>query len=230
MNISPNPEKNLIIEIDGKKYARIPVKTHLITPDDKDPAALIKKYTQDILKAGDIVFISEKMIAVMQGRSYPLDQIKPTKIAVWLSSHVYKNPGGIGLASPQTMQLAIEEAGLWRILLAASVAAITKPFGIRGMFYHIAGYKARSIDGAVPYAIPPYNNYASKGPLNPKKIAEEISQAIAYPIAIIDANDFGINILGASKKINKKLLIRVLKDNPLGQTDQSTPIGILREL
>ena len=230
MELKPNSGKNLIIEVDRKKYARIPVKTHLITPSDKDPAELVKKYTQDILKAGDIVFISEKIIAVMQGRSYPLDQIKTTKIAAWLASHVYKNPGGIGLASPQTMQLAIEEAGLWRILLAAGAAAITKPFGIRGMFYHIAGYKARSIDGAVPYAIPPYNNYVSKGPLNPQKTAEAISQTIAYPIAIIDANDFGINILGASKKINKKLLIRVLKDNPLGQTDQSTPIGILREL
>ena len=230
MNPSPNPNKNLIIEIDGKKYARYPVKTHLITPADKNPAAIVKKYTQDFVKKGDIVFVSEKIISVMQGRSYPIDQIKPSKTAAWLSSYVYKNPGGIGLASPETMQLAIEEVGWWRILLAALAAALTKPFGIKGMFYRIAGKQARAIDGAVPYAIPPYNTYVSKGPLKPKKIAVSISREIDLPVAIVDANDFGVNILGASQGIDKKLLTKALKDNPLGQSDESTPIGILREI
>lgn len=226
----PNPDKNLTIKIDGKEYARYPVKTHLITPDDKDPVETICKYAKNVARKGDTVFVSEKVIAVMQGRSYQIDKIKPSKIAAKLSKHVYKNPAGIGLAMPETMQLAIKEAGLLRILFAAFIAAITKPLGIKGMFYRIAGDKARSIDGPVPYAIPPYNNYASKGPTNPKKISENISAKINIPAAIVDANDLGVRILGASKSVDKKLLAKILKDNPLGQCDECTPIGIVREI
>ena len=228
--MEPNPEKKLIIEIEGKKYARYPVKTELITPKDKNPAKVIEKYIKEVSKEGDTIFISEKIISIMQGRAYPIDKIKPSKIAAWLSGKVYKNPGGIGLASPETMQLAIEEIGILRIFLAAFVSSITKLFGIKGAFYLIAGDRARGIDGPVPYAIPPYNTYASKIPLHPKKTAEEISKKIGLPTAIVDANDLGARILGASKKVNKKILLKALKDNPLGQCDESTPIGILRKL
>jgi len=176
------------------------------------------------------VFISEKIVAITQGRAYPINEIKASKIAAWLSKRVYRNPGGIGLASPETMQLAIEEIGILRILLAGFISLITKPLGIRGMFYIVAGDKARGIDGPVSYAIPPYNNYASKIPLHPQKIAVKISEEIGFPASIVDANDLGIRILGASKGIDKKILIKALKDNPLGQCDESTPIGILRKL
>ena len=230
MKIDSNPGKNLIIEINGEKYARYPVKTDLITPKDKNPAEIIKKYINRLTQKGDIVFVSEKIIAIMQGRAYPINEIKASKIATWLSKRVYKNPGGIGLASPETMQLAIEEIGLWRILLAGFASIITKPLGVRGLFYIIAGDKARGIDGPVPYAIPPYNTYASKIPLNPKIVAMEISRVIGFPTAIVDANDLGARILGVSKGVDKKILIKALKDNPLGQCDESTPIGILRKL
>ncbi len=225
-----NPNKKLIAEINGQKYARYPVKTALITHQDKDPVKVVKHYLQGTTKAGDTIFISEKIIAIMQGRAYPIGEIKPSRIAAWLSKQVYKNPAGIGLASPETMQLAIEEVGLWRIILAALAALITKPFGVRGVFYLIAGEKARGIDGPVPYAIPPYNTYASKIPKHPKKVAEKISQAINLPAAIVDVNDLGARILGASKEVNKKLLLKALQDNPLGQTNESTPVGILRKI
>lgn len=230
MNLKPNPNKQLIIEANGKKYARYPVKIDLVTPEDTNISEIIKKNTKNLIQEGDIVFISEKIVSISQGRSYPLKEIKPSKIATWLSQKVYKNPGGIGLRSPETMQLAIEEAGLWRILLAAAIAAITKPFGIRGLFYILAGSQARAIDGAVPYAIPPYNEYVSKGPKEPNKVAKEISQKIKCPTAIVDANDLGVNILGVSHRVNKKLIAQIIRDNPLGQTDESTPIGIIRPL
>jgi len=191
---------------------------------------LVKKYTKNLLRKGDIVFIAEKIVAISQGRAYLAKNIKSTKIAIFLSKHVYKNPGGIGLASPETMQLAIEEAGLIRILFAALIGFLFKLIGIRGIFYRIAGDQARGIDGPVPYAIPPYNKYASKAPKSPQKAAKSLSAAIKCPVAIIDANDLGIRILGiSSKTINKKILTKALKDNPLGQTNESTPMGILRE-
>ena len=151
-------------------------------------------------------------------------------MANFLSRFVTKTPIGIGLGSPETMQLAIEEVGLLRILLASFFGFLFKIFNIKGVFYIIAGSKARSIDGAVEYAIPPYNTYVSKGPLKANKVAEKISEELKTPVVIVDANDFGVNILGASQGINKKLITKIIKDNPLGQSNEQTPIGIIREI
>jgi hypothetical protein len=110
------------------------------------------------------------------------------------------------------------------------IGFLGKLFGIKGLFYMIAGEKARSIDGAVPYAIPPYNNYVSKGPINANEVAEKIAKKIGVLVAIVDANDFGVNILGISKGVDKKLIAKIIKDNPLGQSDEQTPIGIIRRV
>ena len=69
------------------------------------------------------------------------------------------------------------------------------------------------------------------GPENPEKVSKEISQAIGYDVAIIDANDLNIEILGFSgKKKQVKLLEEALRDNPLGQGRECTPMGILRKV
>jgi len=230
MEPKPNPGKNLIIEVNGKKYARYPIRTHLITEKDKDYSEIIKKYAGDFLKPGDIVFIGERSLASSQGRSYPIDKVKPGRLARFLVRFVTKSPYGIGLGSPETMQLAVEEVGVLRMLLAAFCAALTKPFGIKGVFYAIAGPQAKAVDGAADYVIPPYNRYVSKAPLNPKRTAQEISEKIGYPVAIVDACDLGVWILGSSKGVDERLVISALRDNPLGQTNEQTPFGILREV
>ncbi len=230
MELPPNPGKNLIIEINGRRFARYPVKTKLITPQDHDIALIVEQYAKKYLEKGDIVFISEKAVAVTQGRSYPLKEIKASKLAVFLSKYVTKTPAGIGLGSPQTMQLALEEVGKPRMLLAAFIGAFGKVLGVKGIFYLIAGSGARAIDGAVPYAIPPYNTYVSKGPINPNQVAEKVAYRIKASVAIVDANDLGQNILGASFGVDKNLVLKCLKDNPLGQTDECTPVGIIREI
>lgn len=230
MDLLPNKGKSLIIEVTGQKFVRYPVKTKLITPEDKDISFIVEKYVKEYLKKGDIIFISEKAVAITQGRSYPIKEIKASWLAKFLSGFVTKTPIGIGLGSPQTMQLAIEEIGIARILVASFIGVAGKIFGIKGLFYIIAGHKARSIDGAVPYAIPPYNTYVSKGPLNTNEIAQKIAEKIKISVAIVDANDFGVNILGASKGVDKKLIAKIIKDNPLGQSDEQTPIGIIRQL
>lgn len=238
MEILPNKGKNLVIEVDGRRFARYPVKTRLITPEDKDISIIVEEYAKKYLQKGDIVFISEKSVAVTQGRSYPIKEIKASWLAKFLSRFVTKTPIGIGLGSPETMQLAIEEVGILRILLASFVGVIGKILGIRGLFYMVAGDGARSIDGAVPYALPPYNTYVSKGPINANEVAEKIAQKLGVDVSIVDANDFGVNILGfyggvdtsTSLSASKKMIARIIKDNPLGQTDEQTPIGIIREI
>lgn len=224
-----NPGKNLLIEIDGKKYARHPVKTHLVSSED-NILDVVEKYAKPHLQKGDVLFIGEKCVSITQGRAYEMSDIKPGKLAKFLVRFVTKSPYGIGLGSPETMQLAVEEVGSLRILFAALVAAITKPLGFKGMFYRVAGPQARGVDGPVAYAIPPYNHRASKIPLNANKVAREISEKVRVPVAIVDACDMGAWIVGKSKDVPGDLLLKALKDNPLGQTDQQTPIGILREV
>lgn len=230
--LKPNEGKNCIIEVDGVRYERLPIKTHLIT--DKDNIVdVAEKYGSPVLsQPGDVLFISEKIVACSQGRAIPLEDIKPRKLAVWLSNHVTKTPHGIGLGMPETMECALKEVGVLRILFAAFISVIGKKiFHKKGWFYNVAGYRARSIDGPCHNTIPPYNHYVVLGPLNPDKVAAEIKAKIGYDVCIVDINDLEGQILGASsKEIDKKLYARILKDNPLGQDDQQTPMGIIRKL
>lgn len=225
-----NPGKQLEMDVDGKSYLRMPVKTDIITADD-DIVQIVEKYTKELIQAGDLVVVSEKVVAITQGRAFRLDEIKPSGLAKLLSRFVYKNPAGIGLASPYTMELALREVGRFKLIWAAMIAAIGKLFGIRGLFYRLCGDKARAIDGPCDYTIPPYNNYAVLGPEQPELVAKEISAVLGCATAVIDANDLGVNILGVSNPdVDVVLLEKLLKDNPLGQSAEQTPLGIIRQV
>ncbi len=230
--IKANEGKSLAIEYDGKKYERIPVKTHIVTNEDKI-TDVIAKYTEGRLQDGDVVFISEKIVACTQGRAIKLTDIKPRKLAVFLSGHVVKTNYGIGLAMPETMEMALRECGTIRILFAAAVSVIMKLFGKSGWFYRVAGEGARAIDGPCEFTIPPYNEYVVLGPLKPEKEAVEISEAIGgHPVAIVDANDIGCRTLGCSHRsqYSDEFFNSILRDNPLGQDDEQTPVGIIRPI
>ncbi|MFH0992351.1 MAG: coenzyme F420-0:L-glutamate ligase [bacterium] len=225
-----NPGKNLTIELDGQKYARLPLQTKVVTKDDTI-LAISTAYAQPFLKPGDFLFISEKIVAISQGRAFPIKEIKPSFLAKFLVTYVYKSPHGIGLGSPWTMELAIREAGAVRILFAAFCSAVTKPFGIRGVFYKVAGHRINAIDGPTPYTLPPYNEYAKLPPAKPEKVASELAQALGHDVVIIDANDLGVNVLGKSNAaIEDSFCQKVFKDNPLGQTTERTPLCIVRRV
>lgn len=220
-------DKNIEIKISGKSYTRVPIKTKLIVYGD-NIVEVTRKYTNDKLKDGDIVFISEKIVAITQGRAYPIEKVKPRKLATWLSKFVKKTPQGIGLGMPETMEMALRECGVFRILLAAGVSAVGKLLGRKGDFYRVAGYKASAIDGPTANTIPPYNKYVVLSPENPDEVARQIASVLENRVAIVDINDLGGSILGVSdKKIDKNLMLKILSDNPLGQDHQSTPIGII---
>lgn len=227
-----NENKDLMISINNQNYERIPLKTHVVMKDD-NLEEVVSKYAKDALKDGDILFVTEKIVAITQGRAYPLKDIKPRKLAYTLSNYVTKTPHGIGLGMPETMEMALRECGVPRILFASGVAAVGKLLGRKGDFYNVAGYKARSIDGPTNGTIPPYNEYVVLGPLHPDKVAHDIKALFPQDIEVIivDINDLGGNILGSSNKktINDDLMVQILKDNPLGQKAQSTPLGIIRK-
>jgi len=236
--------KKLEILVNEKTYLRFPIKTELI----KKGAEIEKVISNYVVRYIDIsnnslqnkkwfVVVSEKIVAIAQGRSYFIWDIKTGFWAKALSKFVRKTPYGIGLGSPWTMQLAINEIGLPKILLASFLSIITKPFGVKGVFYHVAGPEAAAIDGPTEYSVYPSNVSAKLGPKNPQKTAENIKSQITdnkeisnfNGVAIIDANDLGQKVLGNSTNLSNKLIEQIFKDNPMGQSREQTPIVIVTE-
>ncbi|HLD31926.1 MAG TPA: coenzyme F420-0:L-glutamate ligase [Patescibacteria group bacterium] len=223
-----NPGKELSIIVADQTYERWPIKTHVVTEND-DIVLLVEEYVQPYLQAGDFIFVSEKIVAISQGRAFRIKDIQPSRLANFLVRFVHKSPYGIGLGSPWTMELALREAGVLRILFAAFISAITKPFGLRGIFYHLAGKNVNAIDGPCSYTLPPYNEYAKLGPLDPDGVAKRIKERLGAEVVIIDSNDLGVNVLGRSADfLTNDFCQKLFADNPLGQASEQTPICLVR--
>lgn len=220
--------KSPTIEVGGQTYRRIPVGTHVIKAAD-DILEVVERYSKDERRAGDIIFVSEKVVAVTQGRAIPKDEIEIGRLARFLWPRVRKVPYGVGLRSPETMQCAINECGAARIVLAAAVGAMGKLVGRRGDFYRIAGVQAATIDAAG--TSPLQSDCVILGPLDPDAVARAIQEKTGLPAAIVDVNDIaGAWVLGSAGIADTKLIEAILDDNPLGQKDEQTPFGLIRKL
>ena len=232
--------RHLFLEEHGRIWARFPLRSALLSPGSD----LVQALSDSIdglrdrgvaVEDGDLLLVSEKALAISQGRSYPIDDIRVSRAARWLSRFVSHEPTGIGLAHPTTMQLAMDEAGTARILGAAAVAAVTRPLGMRGMFYRVAGHGVNAIDGPSKLNLPPYDGWATKAPLDPSgealRIAAEIHRRTGrrVAVAIVDANDMAAEVLAATG-IDADSVLAVLADNPLGQSDEQTPFGLVRRV
>ena len=225
----PNSDRALRASLDGIVYARHPVRTHLVTAAD-DAVEVARRYADPLGSDVAFVAVSERMIAITQGRSYPMSSIRPGRLARFLVRFVTRPGYGIGLGTAETMQLAISEVGAPRILLAAAVSGVTKPLGIHGLFYRIAGPQAAAIDGPTAYTIAPYHEAATLGPKDPHAAARRIAAALGVPVAVIDANDAGCRVLGLSHGLARRQVERLFADNPLGQSAEQTPICVVRHV
>jgi asparagine synthase (glutamine-hydrolysing) len=232
---TPHEHRHLFARssVDGHDYARAPIRTQLFVSGDSlldglTAALRASNIEPGELAPGDVVAISEKAVALCQGRSYPVDEVRVRPLARTLSKFVGRTASGIGLGIPATMELAIREAGETRILTATAAAAVTKPFGVKGVFYRVAGPAVRAIDGPTNGTIPPYDGHAKMGPADPEGVAREVARALGVGVAIIDANDIGVNVLGVSSGVDPALVESLLRDNPLGQGAQQTPVALLR--
>src|SRR3954469_22864261 len=227
---SPHDQRHLFARstVDGRDYARAPIRTRLFVSGDPLLDGLTDALRDVELAPDDIVAISEKAVAICQGRSYPVEDVQARPLARTLSRFVGRTASGIGLGIPATMELAIREAGEARILTATAAAAVTRPFGVKGVFYRVAGPAVRAIDGPTHGTIPPYDGHAKMGPEEPERVAREVARALGVGVAIIDANDIGVNVLGVSDGVDPVLVESLLRDNPLGQGAQQTPVALLR--
>lgn len=227
-----NKGKKLIINVDEIDYLRIPIKTRIIGPNDRIED-ILDQYARDLLQDKDIVLIAEKVVACMQQRLINIADVEPRNAAKLLAKFVSENQADLhdpGLALPETMEMVMREVGPFRILFAAIASGIGKILGKKGWFYKIAGPLARDIDGPTPYVIEPYRDFIILNPLHPEEIAKKAKAYLTTDIAIVDVNDLGGNILAnTSPVISNDLLLTILKDNPLGQSNEQTPLGIIRK-
>ena len=227
--------KHLFAALGGSVWARVPLKTELVGRGD-DLDDLYRRQIVEHVRPGDIVVMAEKPIAASQGRSYALDEIHPTRLAKVLSKAVTKTPHGIGLGIPETMQLAIDEAGAPRIVAAAAASAAGKVVGKRGLFYKVAGANVEAIDGPTWNTLPPHNTHAKLGPADPDGVAARLADFLSesaggrVEMVVIDANDLTATVLGASPGADRALAATLMRDNPLGQGHEQTPVCVLRRL
>ena len=224
-----NPEKRVDIEVDGRRYWRHSIRTHFITPNE-DYIEIVRQYVAPLYQPGDVLSISEKVIALCQNRILDVQDIKLSWWARFLSRFVKMTPAGESVGNPYKMQIAINSAGLLRILLAAAVAAVTRPFGIKGMFYRVAGHGVAGIDG---FCTDAFEWYLTKGilvPDKPNEVCDEIKAKLNINCMIVDANDLDVEILGRSQDMPYKLheLKALIRDNPAGQGNEQTPLVLIR--
>jgi len=244
----PNQDKQLEITVDGQRWLRFPIRTELFAKGD-DLAARITGYLsgfvtaatedgRDIFRNPWYLVVSEKIVAIAQGRSYFIWEIQPNWWARTLSRYVVRTPYGIGLGSPWTMQLALQEVGLPRILFASAVSVVGKALGRRGWFYKVAGSAVRAIDGPTEYSAYPANVSAKLAPAKPDKVSRELTEALRaglpFPanetlrgVVVIDANDIGRNVMGQATDRPDRFFEEVFADNPLGQGNERTPICVV---
>ena len=224
--IMANKNRNPLITVDGVDWLRLPVKTHRITGSD-DIALVCDQYSKEVRQPGDILFVSEKVCAITQGRAIPVSTLRIGPLARLLWRCVRKVPYGIGLRSPETMQCAINECGAPRILAAAFLGGLTRAFGRRGDFYRIAGMQAATIDAHGTSPLQP--DCVILGPKDPDNVARRIREATGLAAAVVDVNDIGGSwVLGSCGVDAPHLVEKILKDNPLGQKAEQTPFGLIR--
>ena len=82
----------------------------------------------------------------------------------------------------------------------AAVAALARPFGIRGLFYSICGKRAKSIDCPMSFLILEYAHSVKLAPNDPSGAARRIRELLGREVVILDANYRGAFSLGKSSR------------------------------
>lgn len=217
--------------VDGQNYERILIKTHLIQFGE-NLQTVINQYIPSIYKEGDILVISEKVVSVCQNNIRHISSVKVSFLAKIITKFVKKYPNDIGFSLPAKMQVAIDMAGYFRMIIAVIIGGALKILGKPGYFWRIAGHRVSEIDGFNPDAMYPYTEYAILPPKYPKETCNNIEKNLRIKTIIIDGNNINTEIIAVSDgvKISNQILREILIDNPMGQDDELTPFILIRKL
>ena len=112
------------IEVDGKTYERLAIQTHFVERGE-DYLALMKRYVVPMYKENDVLSIGEKVMSMCQNNIVEKKDVKLGFWAKFLSRFAMSTSAGVAMDEPYKLQLAIDIAGLPRILLASFCSAVT---------------------------------------------------------------------------------------------------------
>jgi hypothetical protein len=215
------------VTVDGEIFARLPIGTPWL--EEGDDLATVLDRCVPPLRPGDTVVVSEKVAVLLTRRSVPVGTVRVGRTARLLARYVRPRSGSRGLSVPAKMQFVLDEVGWFRLVLAAFASAVTRPVGLRGAFYRVAGPIARDLDGGRP----PYEDrlFPPLPPAQATALCGELEAKLGAGVAVIDINDFGGSIRARSQRaLSTARLRRALSDNPLGQRLRGTPFGVVRPM
>ena len=216
----------------GRKYDRFAIQTHFVEVGENQ-ADLVRKYVLPLAEDGDLLSFGAKVMAMCTGNVRTREQVKP---GFW-ANHLWRfagiNTTGVGMHEPYKLQLVIDMCGLPRVLFAAFVSAVTRPFGVHGLFYKICGKGVGGIDGFYfRSSFDRYKELALINPPNPVELCNQLEKDTGIPVVLMDANDIEQNQLGKCDDfpLSDDEIQDAMADNPSGQGDELTPLILIRPL
>jgi hypothetical protein len=158
---------------DGDRWARVPVRTEPLAEGDKLPEKLAWYVSEAGPPTGEAwyVLVAAKPVAVMQGRTRSLWDIRPGPAARLL----HRLAGARWwLADPWTVQVAVDEGGWWRLAGAAGCALV----GRRAWAARLAGPAVRAVRAPREDAPAPGHVGVVPAPVEPGRVAADVVAAL----------------------------------------------------
>ena len=202
----------------------IPIRTPLVRPGD-DLVDAIAHAVLGIARAGDVVAVSETAVAIAQGELLAAEYVRPSRLAFAISRRA--DPMAT-ISQPESIQLVIDKVGTWKVVYATLMQLAGRLVGRRGAFYEVLGEAVAAFDGYTG-TMPPYERAIVFAPRDAAGFARSVSERTGIACAIVDANDLGkAKVLGCSDGVNAASVEAALLDNPHGNSDEQTPLVVLK--
>ena len=214
-----------------KSCARNAIQTHFVQIGE-NYIDLVKRYVAPLYQEGDILSISEKIVALCQKRVVYKKDMRLSWLARFLSKFAMHSEAGIGVDSPWKMQFAIDHCGALKVIWAAICAGVGKLFGKHGIFYDMVGQEITGLDGFYDHVFDVYGQFGIRIPENSSGVCDEIYAATGVKAMIVDANDLTRDLLGKAQALEEPEadLLGMIRDNPAGQSAQCTPFILIRPI
>ena len=224
--IIKSKQENILWKSIDSNSKILSLKTPILTNTDS-LENIINDYVKDHYQKDDILCIAESALAIIQNRYVHYSELKISLGAKILS----KFPDHLSsLATPGGIQTLINEVGLPKILFAGIISGIFKIFNKSGWFYRICGNQSKLIDD-VSGTLPPYDKHIVLGPNNLKSLVNNIYQKTNVKLAIVDVNDIKkVDILECHSSCDINFIKKMLRDNPSGNSDEQTPLTLIRQV
>ena len=192
----------------------------LLVTRDEMPAGLIAvPLRTPLVRPGD------DLVAIAQGELLAAEYVRPSRLAFAIARRA--DPMAT-ISQPESVQLVIDRAGSWRVVYATIVQLLARLAGRRGGFYRVMGDAVAAFDGYTG-TMPPYERAIVFAPRDPDGFARCMCDRTGVACAVVDANDLGkAKVLGRSSGVCDSSVESALLDNPHGNSDEQTPVVVLK--